>query len=179
MARATVPARVPPSFVGTENRVPPAQEISIPAIPESSGLREIPGAVSTVSVIEEGEGPGSGPGAGEDDGRGFKRGKRGYAGDGDGGPGSGLEPPQLISQVRPDYTSAAMLARVQDVVGMEAVVMPDGSVGEVRIIRSLDRSFGLDEQAIRAVKLWRFRPASRLGKAVPMFVSIEMTFSLR
>ena len=62
---------------------------------------------------------------------------------------------------------------------MEAVVMPDGSIGEVRIIRSLDRNLGLDEQAIKAVKRWRFRPATRLGKAIPIFVSIEMTFSLR
>ena len=30
---------------------------------------------------------------------------------------------------------------------------------------------------IKAVKRWRFRPATRLGTAIPMFVAIEMTFS--
>jgi protein TonB len=72
-----------------------------------------------------------------------------------------------------------MMARIQGVVAMEAVVMADGSVGEVRIIRSLDKNLGLDEQAIKAVKGWRFRPGTRSGTAIPMFVSIEMTFSLR
>ena len=72
-----------------------------------------------------------------------------------------------------------MLAKIQGVVGIEAVVMPDGSVGDVRIIRSLDRNLGLDEQAIKAVKRWRFRPATKMGTPIAMFVSVEMTFSLR
>jgi protein TonB len=156
------------------------QEISVPALPEASGLRDVPGDVSTLSLTAStGSGPGSRGGSGEGDGPGLGPGRYSGTGDGPGGPGSGVQPPELVAQVRPDYTSAAMLARVQGVVGLEAVVMPDGTVGEVRIIRSLDRSFGLDQQAISAVKRWRFRPARRLGTAIPMFVSIELTFSLR
>jgi periplasmic protein TonB len=176
-ARITVPARVPPS---PGDREPAMQEISVPAVPEASGLREVPGDVSTLSLTAyTGAGPGSQRGSGEGDGNGLGPGRHGSTGDGPGGPGSSVQPPELIAQVRPEYTSGAMLARVQGVVGLEAVVMPDGTVGDVRIIRSLDRSFGLDQQAISAVKRWRFRPARRLGTAVPMFVSIELTFSLR
>jgi TonB family protein len=90
-----------------------------------------------------------------------------------------VRPPELIAQVRPQYTTAAMMARIQGVVGMEAIVLPDGSVGEVRVTRSLDQNLGLDQEAIKAVKRWRFRPATKQGTAIQMFVSIEMTFSLR
>jgi protein TonB len=85
----------------------------------------------------------------------------------------------LNAQVRPQYTTAAMMARIQGVVGMEAIVMPDGSAVKVRVTRSLDQNLGLDQEAIKAVKRWRVRPATRQGAAIPMFVSIAMTFSLR
>jgi len=64
-------------------------------------------------------------------------------------------------------------------VELEAVVLPDGSVGDVQITRSLDRTFGLDNEAIKAVKQWRFAPGTRLGQPVPVLVTIELTFTLR
>jgi TonB family protein len=57
--------------------------------------------------------------------------------------------------------------------------MPDGSVGAVQITRSLDQTFGLDQEAIRTVKKWRFAPGTRQGRPVPVLVEIEMTFTLR
>jgi len=59
------------------------------------------------------------------------------------------------------------------------VVLPDGSVGTARIIRSLDSTFGLDQEAVRTVKLWRFTPGTLAGRAVPVLVEIELTFTLR
>jgi TonB family protein len=47
------------------------------------------------------------------------------------------------------------------------------------VIRSLDRTFGLDEEAIKAMRLWRFRPGMRQGVAVPVLVTVEMDFNLR
>ena len=62
---------------------------------------------------------------------------------------------------------------------MDAIVLPDGSVGAVKIVRSLDPRFGLDQEAMKAVKQWRFRPAARGGKPIAMLVSVEMLFELR
>jgi hypothetical protein len=45
--------------------------------------------------------------------------------------------------------------------------------------RSLDSIFGLDQEALRTVKQWRFRPGTRLGQAVPVLVVIELAFTLR
>jgi periplasmic protein TonB len=71
-----------------------------------------------------------------------------------------------------------MHARLQGVVVLEAVVMPDGSVGTVRIVRSLDPN-GLDKEAVRTVKLWRFTPGRKDGKPVASLVQVDMAFTLR
>ena len=49
----------------------------------------------------------------------------------------------------------------------------------MRVVRSLDRTFGLDEEALKAVKHWRFRPGKRQGQSVAVLVEIELTFTLR
>ena len=79
----------------------------------------------------------------------------------------------------PEYTNAAMQAKLQGTVVLEAVVLTDGTVGDVRIMRSLDSTFGLDQNAIKAVRQWRFVPGSQAGKPVPVIVSVELTFTLR
>jgi protein TonB len=94
-------------------------------------------------------------------------------------PGNGVTSPRLIKEVKPNYTGDAMRAKIQGVVTMAAVVMPDGSVGSVQITRSLDPTFGLDQEAIKTVKQWRFAPGTKLGQPVPVLVEIEMTFTLR
>jgi protein TonB len=62
---------------------------------------------------------------------------------------------------------------------VEAVVREDGSVGQVQVTRSLDQTFGLDQEAIKAVRRWRFAPGTRFGQPVPVLVEIELTFTLR
>jgi protein TonB len=52
-------------------------------------------------------------------------------------------------------------------------------VTDVRVHKSLDRRFGLDEEAMRVAREWRFRPATYQGKPVAMLVLIEMEFRLR
>lgn len=87
--------------------------------------------------------------------------------------------PVLVREVKPDYTSEARKARIQGTVTMDVVVVEDGTVGEVKVTRSLDEEYGLDEQAVKAVKQWRFRPGTKDGKPVPVRVSIDMTFTLK
>ena len=87
--------------------------------------------------------------------------------------------PRLIREVKPNYTADAMRAKIQGVVWLEAVVMENGSVGQVRVTRSLDPTFGLDQEAERTVKKWVFAPGTRLGQPVPVLIEIEMSFTLR
>ena len=87
--------------------------------------------------------------------------------------------PVLVKEVHPQYTSEARKARIQGSVTMDVVVVEDGTVGDVKVTRSLDEEYGLDEQAVKAVKQWTFRPGTKDGKPVPVRVSIEMTFTLK
>ena len=90
----------------------------------------------------------------------------------------GVTIPRLLKDVKPQYTSDAMRAKIQGSVMLECVVLTDGTVGDVRVIRSLDGTYGLDQEAIKAAKQWKFAPGTRNGEPVPVMVSIELTFVL-
>lgn len=94
-------------------------------------------------------------------------------------PGSGVTLPKVIREVKPDYTQAALDAKIQGSVTMDVVVLASGDVGEVTILKSLDREFGLDDQAVKAARQWRFEPGKKDGKPVPVQVTLEMTFTLK
>jgi TonB family protein len=166
----------------------PETLMMIPAVPTAASVQELPGVISSLPAVPTiSQGPGSGGGAGTGTGTGIGPGQGSGLGPGSGGgtgggvyrPGNGVISPRLIREVKPNYTGNAMRAKIQGVVTMEAVVNTDGSVGQVQITRSLDSAFGLDEEAIRTVKQWRFSPGTRQGVPVPVLVEIEMTFTLR
>ena len=93
-------------------------------------------------------------------------------------PGGDVTAPRIIKSARPEYPAEAVRAKMQGVVTLEAVVRPDGTVREVRIKRSLDRKFGLDDAAVKSVKDYRFTPGMKDGVAVPVLVSIEVSFAI-
>jgi TonB family protein len=91
----------------------------------------------------------------------------------------GITAPKIMKSARPNYPPEAMRAKVQGRVKMEMVVQADGTVGEVRVVGSLDRKFGLDDAAVKAVKEMRFTPAMKDGVAVPVLLSTEMDFAAK
>ena len=93
--------------------------------------------------------------------------------------GNGVTAPRILRQVKPAYTSEAMRAKVQGEVLLRCVVLPDGSVGRVEIVKSLDGVFGLDQEAIKAARQWKFVPGTRLGEPVAVRVTIAIDFTLR
>jgi protein TonB len=72
-----------------------------------------------------------------------------------------------------------MRAKVQGRVVVECIVNADGTVGDARVVRSLDDVFGLDQEALKAAKQWRFQPGTYRGQPVPVRITIELTFTLR
>jgi TonB family protein len=95
---------------------------------------------------------------------------------------SGFDPrvarPTLVHRVAPVYTSAGLRARITGTVELEAVVLTDGTVGQVRVVKSLDKPTGLDDQPAGAAREWTFEPGKLDGKPVPMIVLIRLAFTL-
>lgn len=91
--------------------------------------------------------------------------------------GSDVTMPRVIFEKKPQYTREAMRARAQGTVEVQAVVSREGTVSDARVLKSLHPD--LDEQALLAVKQWRFDPGTKDGKPVPVLVHIDLTFTLR
>jgi periplasmic protein TonB len=94
-------------------------------------------------------------------------------------PGTGVTLPVVVHEVKPDYTAEAKAARIQGTVLLATVVLADGNVGDVTVARSLDTTYGLDQQAVNAAKQWTFKPGTKDGKPVAVRVNIELKFTLK
>jgi TonB family protein len=184
----TPPKPVPP---------PPAQAVAQPAptpvptqepAPEPEPLEPqpaIPAAISTLAMAGATSAPaatpglGTGTGSGDGVGAGAGPGQdRGFGG-GAYRPGNGVSAPVPVTRAPPRYTAAAMRARAQGVITVECVVEPNGTCGDVRIVRAFAPPFGLDDEAIDAARRWRFRPGMRGSEAVPVVVHLEIEFNIR
>ena len=131
--------------------------------------------IGTDNGAGTGEGGGIGPGVGD----GLGPGEGGGTGGGVFRPGNDVAPPRVLREIRPEYTSEAMRARIQGTVWLDVVVLPDGTVGDVTVSKSLDNVFGLDSQAVAAARQWLFSPGMRLGEPVAVLVTLELFFNLR
>jgi protein TonB len=166
----------------------PIEQLNIPAKTLAAGADSLPGAIDTPPApvtpsLGSGTGGGAGTGAGVGIGSGSGSGLGAGTGGGTGGgvyqPGNGVTLPRILREVKPAYTSDAMRAKVQGTVLLQCVVGKDGSVSDIQVLRSLDSVFGLDQEAIKAARQWRFAPGTRMGEAVPVQITIELTFTLR
>jgi protein TonB len=187
----TVPVKKPPKLEApkeAKKEPNPLEQLNIPAKTLASAADSIPGVIEapqgppTISQgvgTGGGAGTGSGSGIGPGTGSGLGPGSGGGTGGGVYQPGNGVTLPRVLREVKPQYTSDAMRAKIQGTVILQCVVRPDGSVSDVQVVRSLDPTFGLDQEAIKAARQWRFAPGTRLGEPVPVLVTIQLDFTLR
>ena len=92
---------------------------------------------------------------------------------------AGVRQPELLREVKPNYTGDAMRGLQQGLVYLEAVVLPNGTVGDIRVLVPLEPDLGLNANAVTALQQWRFRPALLGGQPVPVLITVEMTFKLK
>jgi TonB family protein len=90
--------------------------------------------------------------------------------------GPGVSAPTVLTRVEPQYTEEARAAHRSGTVVLQAVVGSDGSAKVLKIVKPLD--LGLTESAVTAIEQWKFRPAMRNGKEVPVSLNIEVNFNL-
>ncbi len=89
-----------------------------------------------------------------------------------------VTPPDVLEYSTPPlYSEEARRLGVEGIATVEARIAADGAVGSARIVGSLGH--GLDQNALVAVRQWRFRPALRSGQPIPVWADIDVEFSLR
>jgi protein TonB len=89
--------------------------------------------------------------------------------------------PQLIpeSRVAPRYPMAAQRMGLGGTVVVQAMILADGSVGDVRIVEDPGAKAGLGKAAATAVRKWRYEPAVRNGEPVDAPLRIRVSFKVK
>ncbi len=161
---AMEPTIVAPPEIKVSHLGPLGDPFGVPG-PPSNG----PGSHGGIGPGDNGGvGPGSTPGAGPFPGSGccgvpFRV-------------GGGVSAPFPIYAPDPEFTDDARKSKHQGVVILQVVIGADGRAHNMRVVQPL--GLGLDQKAVEAVGQWKFEPARKDGRAVPVAVNIEVTFRL-
>jgi protein TonB len=171
--RHRAPDPVPVEVQPLPERFPPEPALDTPIMTNAAAIlsaagRSIglpgPGGGSPGTGIGPGAGPGAGPGSGGGTGGGPKQ------------IGNGVTSPIPLVSKSPTYTPEAMRAKTQGNVELEVVVRVNGTVGDVRVTKSLDP--GLDQEAIKCARQWLFKPGTLQGSPVDVYVTLIVEFRL-
>lgn len=156
---------------------PPQMKLPQVAMNNLGDPTAIPGPPSNGPGTGGGIGTGSGGGIGSGSGGGLGPGSGGGTGGGVFAVGGNVSAPIPIYDPQPEYSERAREAKYQGTDVLSIIVEPDGSVNpEVEIVKPL--GLGLDDEAVKTVRTWKFKPAMRNGSPVAVRVDIEVTFRL-
>ena len=87
-----------------------------------------------------------------------------------------ITPPRLREVASPDYTEEAKKKKVEGTVTLSIVVDTKGDVVDAKVGKGLGH--GLDENAIIAVKEWKYKPAEKDGAPVAVKMEVAVEFFL-
>jgi len=90
--------------------------------------------------------------------------------------GNEVSRPEIIGQIRPQYTPEAKEKGVSGVVITEATIDREGCVRNVRVLKGLP--FGLDQAAVDALRRWTFEPAKVNGEPVRVYYVLTVNFQV-
>jgi TonB family protein len=91
--------------------------------------------------------------------------------------GGNVKPPQIIKHREPKYSDLALRLKYEGITVLQCTLTEAGTPEDIRIIRPA--GFGLDENAVQAVKDWTFKPATREGRPVRVVVNVEVNYRMR
>jgi periplasmic protein TonB len=153
-------------------------------LPENPSLPNL-GVQNSTNVTLASNGPGGAAGIGADSGGGDGPGRGPGFGPGENGnwggdlyrPGTGgvTAPVPLISP-EAEFSDEARRAKYQGVCLISIIVDAQGNPRNPRVVQRL--GMGLDEKALEAVLKYRFKPAMRAGRPVPVMITVEVNFHL-
>ena len=85
--------------------------------------------------------------------------------------------PVPTEKTDPGYPLELIRTNVHGMVTLYAVIHSDGRVGDIRVLNSPDDR--LDAYAARALARWKFLPAEKAGKAIPIEAVVMIPFRVR
>jgi TonB family protein len=88
-----------------------------------------------------------------------------------------ITPPRLSEVASPNYTAEAKKKKIEGTVTLEIVVDHKGDVVAAKVLKGL--GYGLDENAILAVKEWKYKPAEKDGNPVAVKMEVTVDFYVR
>jgi TonB family protein len=91
--------------------------------------------------------------------------------------GNGVTPPKGTYIPDPEYSEKGRKKKISGDVALAMIVTAEGTVRDVKVIKTLEPS--LDQQAVAAVKTWRFEPGTKDGKPVAVHLKADVTFRIR
>ena len=91
-------------------------------------------------------------------------------------PGGDIKFPTRLYAPAPTYPSLARSARIEGTVYLEATIDVNGNVRDVTVLKSIPF---LDEAAKAAVSQWKYTPTKLNGVAVPVILTVTVTFTLK
>jgi len=169
-----VPPKAPP-MLEPKIHIEPTIEVQ-KDVKMASGIPQIGVASSPLVGMSMGNGFGTGMGSGN--GSGLGPGSGGNTGGGPRRVGGGVSAPVLVYGVEPEFSEEARKAKVSGNVMVNLWVDEKGNPTHVHVVRGMGMGMGLDEKALAAVKLYRFKPAMENGKPVTVEMNIEVTFQI-
>jgi TonB family protein len=86
----------------------------------------------------------------------------------------GMKPPKATKSPDPDYPQIPSDAEPNGIVVMLVGINEKGHVELVHVLRASNDAF--QNSAVSTVKTWKFSPAKKDGRAVPVKVTVEMKF---
>ena len=90
--------------------------------------------------------------------------------------GDDITSPKGVHTPGAPYTQEALRRKIEGTVALDIVVERSGEVSDVTVAKSLDP--GLDANAVKTVRNWKFEPGTRDGRAVRVAVHVEINYKL-
>ena len=92
------------------------------------------------------------------------------------GPQSATTSPKVVHKIQPQYTQEAKAAKLAGKVRLSLEIDEEGNPTRIRVQQGLGK--GLDQQAVLAVRQWKFSPGTANGRPVRVSATIEINFKL-
>ncbi|HEY1902288.1 MAG TPA: energy transducer TonB [Terracidiphilus sp.] len=173
----------PPQIIRIDRPKMAVEPTEVVKMPDNPALPNL-GMTQSPQITLASQGKGAGSGFGQGLGGGIGMGRGSGAGPGSGGGyggglmsvGGGVNAPQLMHSVEPEFTEDARRADYQGDVSIKLIVDSQGNPQDVHLVSHL--GMGLDEKAIEAVRQYKFRPAMYQGHPVSVQIVIDVAFHL-